>query len=114
MIQAGRLRDLIAIEQEVRTANGQGGYSTVWSTLANTYAEVIGLSGAEALKAGIERNVQQWRVTVRRGVEVTGRNRIRWDALPNTSKIMNIKSVMPHPNAPREALLIMCESGGGS
>ncbi|HVQ09530.1 MAG TPA: phage head closure protein [Allosphingosinicella sp.] len=98
----------MTIEVGTRTPNGQGGYTIVWAPVAtapNVRAEIIGLSGDEALKAGIERNVQQWRVTIRRREDVTAKHRLK-----EGSVVYDIKSVMPDPRS-EAATLLICETG---
>lgn len=102
----GKLRELIEIQRETRVSNGQGGYTTSWSLLARVRAEIVGLSGDEALTAGVERSVQQWRVTIRRRRDVSPKNRILWG-----DKLLDIRSDMPDPKDPRAFTLLICESG---
>lgn len=106
-IAASRLNKRVTIEAESREPNGQGGFTTGWAPIATTptvWAEIIGLSGNEALAAGIQRNVQQWRVLIRRRDDVTTKHRLKHGA-----RIMNIKSVMPDPNSD-DGTLMICES----
>ena len=108
-MDAGQLRDRVTIQAETRTANGQGGYSTSWSNVATTptvCANILGLSGDEALQAGIQRSVQQWRVIVRKRSDLTTKHRLVWGGVN-----LDIKSVMPLPDEPRAFTLLMCESG---
>jgi SPP1 family predicted phage head-tail adaptor len=106
-LAAGRLRDRIDLQADAETPNGQGGNSSSWATFASAWAEVIGLSGSEARKAGIERNVRQWRITMRPRTDLTEAHRIRWKGL-----VMNIKAIVPDPDDPRAAIVLNCESGG--
>jgi SPP1 family predicted phage head-tail adaptor len=102
----GDLTELVDIEQEARVSNGQGGYTTSWSKLADEWAEIIGMSGDEALLAGVQRAVQQWRVTISRRDDVKPRHRIKWGDL-----YLDIKAAMPLPKDPRNFTLLICESG---
>ena len=105
-LQAGRLREQVTIQAESRTANGQGGFTTSWATVATVRAEVVGRSGSEAVKAGIERAVHQWQVTIRRRDDVTPQHRLQWKG-----RTLEIKSAMPDPRDRRDATLLVCESG---
>jgi SPP1 family predicted phage head-tail adaptor len=111
---ARRLIHRVEIEAETRTPDGAGGFTRTWARVGpgSVAAEIYGLSGAEAMKAGIERNVQQWRVTIRRRQDVTAEHRLQW-LLATGNVRLDIKSVMADPKAPREATLLLCESGGG-
>jgi SPP1 family predicted phage head-tail adaptor len=47
----GALRDLLVLEQAVRTGDGGGGATVVWETVAEIWAAVANLSGDERLGA---------------------------------------------------------------
>lgn len=106
---AGDLIEKVEVQEESRTSNGQGGYTTVWTKLSargDARAQIIGLSGDEAISAGVQRSVQQWRVVIRRRADVSTKNRLIWGALT-----LDIKSAMPLPADPRAFTLLICESG---
>jgi len=103
---AGDLTELVDIEQETRVSNGQGGYTTSWEKFSDEWTEIVGLSGDEALLAGVQRSVQQWRVIMRRRDDVKPKNRLIWG-----DTTLDIKSVMPLPQEPRDFILLICESG---
>lgn len=103
---AGELTELVDIEQETRASNGQGGYTTSWAKLSDEWTKIVGLSGDEALLAGVQRSVQQWRVIMRRRDDVKPKHRLVWGAV-----VLDIKAVMPYPQDPRAFILLMCESG---
>ena len=106
-IESGRLNKRVAIQAETRVPNGQGGYTTDWTHERYIWAEIIGLSGDEALAAGIERSVQQWRVTMRRR-PISTKKRLLYDG-----RIFGIKSVLPDPRAD-DATLLICETVAGT
>lgn len=109
-MQAGQLRERVTIEDEVRQANGQGGFVTSWAPIAQKVpAKIIALTGDEALRLGVERSVSTWRVTIRKRPDVTPRNRLKWGAL-----VLAVRSVLPDPTEPQTALVLVCESGNGS
>lgn len=110
-LQAGRLRHRVRIEAKTRVANGQGGSTVAWTLVAIVRAEIIGLSGDEALKAGVERSVQQWRVTIRTRAVTTQNRLVYLDADPTLpAGPCDIKAVLPDPRA-EGALVLMCETG---
>lgn len=108
-LSTGSLSERVTIEQEARTSNGQGGYTTGWSPLATVWAEVIPLSGDEAITAQVERAVARYRVSIRRRDDVTAKHRLIW-----RGQTLAIKSALPHPKDLRGGLLMICESGTGS
>lgn len=108
-MRIGDLIERVTIQAESRVQDSQGGYTTSWSNIATTptvSANVRGLSGGEALQAGIQRSVQQWRVVIRRRTDVTPKHRLTWNGL-----VLDIKAAMPHPDYPRQYTLLVCESG---
>ena len=103
-MRLGKMRERLTLERETRVNNGQGGYDLSWLPVRKLWAEVYGLSGDEAITAGVERNVTRWRVTIRSG-DVKAEDRLIWNALK-----LDIISVMPHPQE-RGFMLMLCESG---
>jgi SPP1 family predicted phage head-tail adaptor len=108
-IAAGKLREPVRIEVEQRTSNGQGGYITAWTKVADVRAEILGLAGDEALRAGVERSVSQYRVTIRKRSDVSVVNRLKWKGTGPRDPIGPAAS-----NDLRRALLLNCEIGNGS
>lgn len=110
-IDTGRLNKRVTFEADVGGDNGQGGQVEDWQPIParpTVWAEIIGLSGDEALKAGIEREVQQWRVTIRRRDDVTAENRML-----HGGRVYDIKSAMPDPKS-EDATLLICETGASA
>lgn len=107
-MKAGLLREIVTLESETRQSNGQGGFATVWSGIADGLrAEIIGLTGDESINAAVERSVQRWRVTMRtRNPAIVTKQRLIWKGLT-----LNIKSAVPDPKD-RAAILLICESTG--
>jgi len=111
-MDAGQLRERITIEIEARTPNGQGGFTIAWASVSTSpvvWAEVIGLNGSEAIRAGIERSVSVYRINMRQRSDISARNRLQWNG-----QVLAIKSVLPHPDEPKAFLQLLCETGVGS
>ena len=104
-----RLRELVALESETREPNGQGGFVTAWNAVGpGIYAEIIGLTGDESINIAVERSVQRWRVTMRkRPTPVTTKHRLNWGGV-----ILEVKSSVPDPKLPGDAIVLLCESRG--
>lgn len=106
-MDAGRLRERITIEQSTRVANGQGGWNSDWVAIATKVpAEIIALSGDEALRDGIERSSQQYRVRLRKRDGLTPKERLQWKG-----QVMEVHSVLPDPKEPNSLLLLICSIG---
>ncbi|HEY1605617.1 MAG TPA: phage head closure protein [Allosphingosinicella sp.] len=110
-LNRGRLRERVRLEALSLTDNGQGGQEETWTPVATVAAEIVGLSGAEAMKAGIDRSVQQWRVTISCRDTVTAKHRLMWIRAGGAEERLEIQAAMPDPKAPRDATLLLCESG---
>jgi head-tail adaptor len=113
-MEAARLRDRVAVEKEARVANGQGGFVTAWRAVPGADsipAEVVAMSGDEALRLSVERATQQYRVRVRRrgSLDLTEKNRLKWKS--SRGEVMAIKSVLPDPREPRAFLVLITEVG---
>lgn len=106
MVSTGDLRELIDIEQETRVPNGQGGFTSSWAKVSDEWANIVGMSGDEALMSGVQRAVQQWRVIIRYRSDVKPKNRLRWGDI-----VLDVKAAMPLPKDPRAYTLLICESG---
>ena len=111
-VRAGQLLDRVTIEEETRVSNGQGGFTNTWAPIAATpvvWAKVIGQSGQEAQRAGIERAVTVYTVDIRKRADISAKNRLQWNG-----QVMAIKSVLPNPQSPLTFLQLLCETGAGS
>jgi head-tail adaptor len=116
-MQSRILRDRVTIEEQKNVPNGQGGFKSAWLTAPGAEsvpAEIVGLSGDEALRLGVERSTTTFRVRMRRrpSLAVTPEHRLKWKSAGG--EIMAIRSVLPDPRDPRAALLLIAEIGNGS
>lgn len=107
-MDAGRLRERVTIEGETRVANGQGGWKTGWAAIArNVAAEIVGMSGDEALRLGVERSTTLYRVRIRKRAGVTAANRLVWKGQP-----MAIRSgPLPDSQDPNSIMVLTAEIG---
>jgi SPP1 family predicted phage head-tail adaptor len=106
MLRAGDLREHVTIQQKTNTANGQGGRTSTWSTLATVFAKVEAVDGAETIAAGGVTALQRYRVTIRYRADVGPTNRISWTPyLSSTARTLEVHSAPP-PN--REWLVLEC------
>ena len=109
-MDAGKLRHRVTIECEGKTPNGQGGFTTAWAPVASGVpAEIIGLSGSEAISSGVERSVTLYRVSIRSRSDVSAKVRLKWNG-----RVLAVKSVIPHPQHPVTAMQILCEMSGAA
>lgn len=109
-LSAGRLKHRIDVLARNRADNGVGGRKVpdgqaAWLTIAAELpAEVIALRGDEAVRLGVERSSQLWRVTVRAGAEIDTKSRLMWGTIA-----MNVKAAAVDTSG--AALVMTCESG---
>jgi len=94
-ISAGRLRERTILQAPDLVENGRGARKARegtdgWREIGRPRAEILPLRGDEALRLGVERRVQIWRVTIRRRDEVTAGCRLLWQG-----KVLEIKSAAP-------------------
>lgn len=94
MVGAGSLKERITIQQKTTTADGQGGRSTAWGTLATVWASVVPLTMGEKLQAAAIGSTLAYTVTVRYREDITPAMRIAWRPfLSETAKTLEIHGV---------------------
>ncbi len=67
----GELKHRIVIEQVAKTSDGQGGYTSVWSTLASVWAKAVEQSERERFYRGEVQHTQAYTFTIRQNQSVT-------------------------------------------
>ena len=67
----GELKHRIVIEQVAKTSDGQGGYTSVWSTLASVWAKAVEQSERERFYRGENQHTQGYTFTIRQNQAVT-------------------------------------------
>lgn len=109
-MSAGKLRERIVIEREVRVPDGGGGAEITWQAIAPPrWAAVEPLKGKEQLEAMQLEASGLYRVTLRNDpLVITADMRIRW--LSGGDLLLNIREV---PTTPRNLLLrtLVAEAG---
>ena len=107
---SSRLRERVILMVKNEVDNGRGGRKTppgqaAWvPSSGKIAAEVIALRGGEALRQGVERSSQLYRVTIRRRAGVTTAMRLLWGDL-----LLDIKTAPSSTD--RETIVMTCESG---
>jgi SPP1 family predicted phage head-tail adaptor len=106
MLEPGRLRHRITLEQLATSLDAEGGMVESWTPIAEVWGEVAPVSGreyiaAQAVQAGI---VARITIRHRTGVEPTMR-------VIHQGATYNIRAVLPDPHSGREWLTLMCEAG---
>lgn len=106
-LAAGELGCRVRVEQEVRTPNGQGGYTTEWMPIATLWAKKVPMRGDEALRDNVVRSTSTARFIIRFRRDVTPLHRLVEIA---DGKQWNIRAV-DDPYGKRDRLELTCESG---
>ncbi|NYD91398.1 phage head completion protein [Sphingomonas melonis] len=107
---SSRLKHVIDVLVKNTADNGAGGRKVpegqpAWRTTdTDLPAEVIALRGDEAVRLGVERSIQLWRVTVRAGAEIDTKSQLMWGTIT-----MKVKSAALDLTG--TALVMTCESG---
>lgn len=106
MMQAGRLRHRVNIEQVTETRDADGGVVTSWATLhSKVPAEIVPLSGREFVAAQAAQAGITARLTIRYMAGITPKMRV-----VHGSDIYNIEAVLPDPTL-RRHLTLMVSTG---
>ncbi len=99
----GALRRRMTLEQPTRVADGGGGVTTSWSPVADLWAELIGLSGAEQFVADGPQGRVTHRITIRKRTDVAPAMRLRMGL-----RLFHIETVMGRDD-PEPYLRILAE-----
>lgn len=105
-ITPGRLNKVIEIVRPVDADDGRGGSSTSWQAIAAPWAEVIGLTGREALIEKVLQGVSVYRITIRHRSDISDDCQIRYG-----TEDLNIRSAVD-PTGRREELVIIADTDG--
>lgn len=106
-LRAGELRCELEIQAEVRSPNGQGGFTTLWSKTGDTRAKKIPLRGNEVLETGIVRSISTARFLIRPRKGLTTKHRLIEKA---SGTIWNVRRI-EDPYGRRDQLHLDCDSG---
>ena len=91
MIDPGRLRERITIQQATESRNALGESVQAWATFAERWASVDGLSSREVLLTGQQQTEVTHRVRLRYVEGFTSTMRILW-----RSRVLEITSLLEH------------------
>ena len=101
-MDAGRLRERVTVQQAAESRNALGETVLSWSTYAERWASVEGVSAREALAAGQQDVTITHRVRMRYVSGMTQNMRIAW-----RSRTLNIVSLLEYGN--RTEHVAICE-----
>lgn len=102
----GSLTERVAITQDTKTPDTQGGRSASESTLATVWARVRPLSGRELMQAQAVSSEVQYEVTIRYRADVTPQMRLTWT--PYQGAAARTLQILAVRQGERDALLLDC------
>jgi SPP1 family predicted phage head-tail adaptor len=100
MIQPGRLRERITVQQATESRNSLGESVQSWSTFAERWASVDGLSSREVLLTGQQQTEITHRVRMRYLDGFASTMRILW-----RGRVLEITSLLEHNNRSEHEVL---------
>ena len=103
-MQAGKLREFVALQSKAVTRDAIGAEVVTWTTDATLPAEVVYLRGREFFAAAQMQSQVDVRIVLRYRDGVTTDHRILWNGQP-----YDIRAVLP--SARRNSLELMCSAG---
>lgn len=103
-LRAGRLNKRVTIQQVTRTADGGGGYTEAWGTLATMWARVTPTDGLERFEGQQTQGTLRYEVEIRHRTDVTSAMRLSYD-----SRSLYIIQPPFSPDEKRESLVLICE-----
>jgi len=104
-INAGALRHRVSLQQSTLTADGGGGATLAWTTVATVWAAIQPLKGRERQRAEQIESPLTHRVTIRHRDGVTAAMRVLFGA-----RVFNIRAVI-NPDERDRRLDLLCEEG---
>lgn len=102
MIDVGKLRERVTVQQATESRNALGETVLSWSDFTTTWASVEGVSAREALALGQQDITVTHRVRMRYLSSLTARMRFRW-----RNRFLNIVSLLEYGN--RTEHVAICE-----
>ena len=93
MIQAGKLRERVTVQQATENRNRLGESISTWSTFSEVWASVQGVSAREFLLAGQQQVEISHRVKMRYLTGLTPQMRLSW-----RGRTLEIISILEHEN----------------
>lgn len=92
VLRTGKRRNLVAIQKATRTADGQGGFTSAWTTEVNEWSRAVPLSESRTLDQGGVKYSMAVEFTIRKrpSFELTTEHSILWNGTHYT-----IHSVVP-------------------
>ena len=100
MIDPGRLRERVTIQQATETRNALGETVQSWATFAERWASVDGISSREVLLQGQQKTEVSHRVRMRYVDGMTQTMRLAW-----RGRVLEISSLLEHANRSEHELL---------
>jgi SPP1 family predicted phage head-tail adaptor len=102
-MRAGKLRDLLTIQERTTTANDYGEEIATWKTFAHVWGEVVDTSGREFVE-GRQDNAQTFtRIFIRKHTGVRPEMRVK-----HADRYYEIEAVL-RPTNKNDRLQLMCE-----
>jgi SPP1 family predicted phage head-tail adaptor len=89
-MQAGDLRDRIAIRRRTETKNAGGGLDIGWADLATVWANIRSINGKEAIIGGVLQGISYFEIVVRHRTDLEVADQILW--LSSGDRELNILS----------------------
>lgn len=100
MIDPGRLRERVTIQNATETRNAMGETTQTWGTFAERWASVQGISAREFLLSGQQQTEISHRVRLRYVDGLTSTMRVLW-----RGRVLEIASALEHNNRSEHELL---------
>lgn len=102
---SSRLRDRIDIVRPTETATGKGGYTTTLVPIAtDVAAEVLSLTGGEAVKEKVLQGIHVFRITIRYRDGI-----LQSDQVSLSGETLNIRSAID-PDRRRREIVILADT----
>jgi len=106
-LAAGRLRHAIVVKRATEASDGKGGYTTSWTTIVETRADVEGLDGRESVMEHVLEGVSVYRFRIRwrPGLEIRAGGQVTF-----AGRDLNVRAPAADPDGDRREMVFIADT----
>lgn len=104
-MEIGRLNSQVKIQRRSDATNELGEHASGWTDVATVWADVVKITGVQAIRTGLEMSVVRASIRIRYRTDITSKMRV-----VDGAEIYDIQAVMPN-SAARDYTDLVCQIG---
>ena len=107
-MEIGRLNSQVTIQRRSSATNELGEHASGWTDVATVWANVMKVTGVEAIRSGLEMSVVRASIRIRYRTDITPQMRV-----VDGTEVYDIQAVMPN-SAGRDYTDLLCQIGASN